>query len=283
MLAQKHGMGYLRGLRDARDLTDEHDKIARILHSSEPLKSARSALPSAKSIAKGFTQVEDQLNIGSCTTNSYVGLAEFFQKQAFNETLHLSRLALYKYVRFRKRYTPDGTGDTGAYLRHVMGTAARVGVPEESVWPYIPEKFDELPDPFTIALGLSYRAKDYYRIDTPDRWKNGTIIETVKQFIAGNLPIMFGFSVFSTFGGGPDIPMPSSTDSLNGGHATVICGYDDNYQIGSHKGCLQFRNSWGTGWGDGGYGWMPYAYAEAYADDYWSLLSADFVGKKIFQ
>lgn len=37
------------------------------------------------------------------------------------------------------------------------------------------------------------------------------------------------------------------------GHAVYVCGYE------IHKGqkCLVFKNSWGSGWGDGGYGYLP--------------------------
>jgi hypothetical protein len=40
------------------------------------------------------------------------------------------------------------------------------------------------------------------------------------------------------------------------------------------------RNSWGTGWGDGGYGWLPYKYVEdGLAVDFWSLFSAAYVDR----
>jgi C1A family cysteine protease len=38
------------------------------------------------------------------------------------------------------------------------------------------------------------------------------------------------------------------------------------------------RNSWGTSWGDGGYGWLPYRYVlEGLATDWWSLIKARWV------
>jgi C1A family cysteine protease len=61
-------------------------------------------------------------------------------------------------------------------------------------------------------------------------------------------------------------------------------GYDDNRKIGDKKGAIKIRNSWGTDWGEGGYGWLPYAYIEAgLADDFWSLFKANYVPTNQFE
>jgi C1A family cysteine protease len=73
------------------------------------------------------------------------------------------------------------------------------------------------------------------------------------------------------------------------GHAIVAVGYNDRKRIKNTKcnktttGALLIRNSWGTEWGDEGYGWMPYEYVEnKLALDFWSLLSMDWVDTKQF-
>jgi C1A family cysteine protease len=66
--------------------------------------------------------------------------------------------------------------------------------------------------------------------------------------------------------------MPSAGDKPRGGHAVAAVGYDDNYKIGNSKGALLIRNSWGTGWGQQGYGWLPYDYVREYlSSDFWVL------------
>ncbi len=62
-----------------------------------------------------------------------------------------------------------------------------------------------------------------------------------------------------------------SKERKDGGHATVIIGYDDTKQ------CWEVRNSWGPDWGDGGHFWMPYAYTQSgrYCSDFWVVTAAE--------
>ncbi len=50
------------------------------------------------------------------------------------------------------------------------------------------------------------------------------------------------------------MPMPKPREGILGGHAVICCGYDDAKRV------WICRNSWGTGWGDKGYFYMPYSF-----------------------
>ena len=50
--------------------------------------------------------------------------------------------------------------------------------------------------------------------------------------------------------------MPDASEPVLGGHAVAAVGYDDAAQ------CFIIRNSWGAGWGDRGYCYMPYQYSD---------------------
>ena len=65
------------------------------------------------------------------------------------------------------------------------------------------------------------------------------------------------------------IGMPKSNDKIIGGHAVVICGYDDNNRE------LIARNSWGTYWGDKGYFYIPYEYLR-YCGELWIIIKSHF-------
>jgi C1A family cysteine protease len=113
-------------------------------------------------------------------------------------------------------------------------------------------------------------------------------LEAVKTKLAGRLPSMFGFTVYSSIpgigAGTGDIPFPQAGDKVEGGHAVMTVGYDDAKKIGAKTGALLIRNSWGTKWGEQGYGWLPYAYVESgLAVDFWSLVRAEFVDSDLFK
>lgn len=67
------------------------------------------------------------------------------------------------------------------------------------------------------------------------------------------------------FSEGAVMAIPEPQDVFDG-HCVTLVGYRDEAAMPG-GGAFHFRNSWGPGWGDGGYGWMPYAYLERYGND----------------
>jgi len=273
--------GWIRDLPDFRDLTDNSDSIKAILNSSKVLQAVVNKLPVSVDLRSYCSPIEDQGNLGSCTSQAGVGLMEYFERRAFGKYINASRLFLYKTT----RNLMGLEGDTGAYLRDTMKAMVLFGLPPEANWPYYISNFDDEPTAFIYSYATNYKATQYYRLD-PVGTSPTTLLTNIKTKLAANLPSMFGFTVYSsiynTVGG--CITYPQRGESVLGGHAILTCGFADDKVIGSYKGALLIRNSWGTGWGDRGYGWLPYQYVlSGLATDFWSLVQANFVDSTIFR
>jgi C1A family cysteine protease len=246
---------------DIRDFTLEHEKVKALKLKAPPEK-----LPSSVDLREWCSPIEDQNPLGSCASHAVIALVEFLEMKTKGEYLDASRLFLYKVVR-RLEAT---RGDNGSTIRGNMKTLKIFGVPPEKYWPYDAERFDEEPPAFCYSFALSYQAITYFRLDPPD------ILRKVREQLARGWPIAFGFTVYSSIyksevGKTGDIPFPKITDRVVGGHGVAAVGYDDS------RGRVLIRNSWGTTWGNEGYGILPYEYVErGLARDFWVLTSTEY-------
>lgn len=277
------GMGWQPDLPDFRDYTQETDAIAKTLVKSGPLKAAAKKQPISIDLRRWCSPIEDQKDLGSCTANAGVGMYEYFERRAFGKHVDAARLFLYKVTRELLGFK----GDDGAFLRDTMKAMVLFGVPPEKYWPYVVSRFNDEPTSFCYSYAQNYQAVKYYRLDPPST-SPAKALAAIRRGLAAELACMFGFSVYSSMppmgDGKGEIPMPGPGDTLEGGHAILAVGYDDNKKIGKNKGALLIRNSWGSGWGDHGYGWLPYAYVEGgLADDFWSMVKGEFVDTDLFK
>ena len=232
------------------------------------------------------TPIEDQGSLGSCTANAGVGLMEYYENRAFHRHINASRLFLYKATRNLLGWT----GDTGAFLRTTMGAMRLFGVPPEKYWPYDITQYDVEPTAFLYSYAKEYQPIRYFRLDPPDTPKD-RLLRLLKIVLNAQIPAMFGFTVYQSISRAASsgkIPYPTLTERVLGGHAVVAVGYDDEMKItgidGTQTtGALIIRNSWGTSWGDQGYGYLPYKYVlTGLAIDWWSILKQEWIDTKIF-
>lgn len=289
-------MGWLPDYPDIRDVTFQSERVPSKLQAlGQPsvkqmlakvgaTTSAPAALPTSVDLRPWCSPIEDQKTIGSCTAHAGVGLVEYFERRAFGKHLDASRLFLYKVTRNLLKWT----GDTGAFLRSTMYALTLFGVPPEEYYPYNIADFDKEPSAFCYAFAQSYQAISYYRLDPPGTTRSNLLTQ-IKTYLANGLPSMFGFTVYSSISqantNGGKIPYPTRGERVEGGHAIDAVGYDDNLKIKNTNpggiettGALLIRNSWGTGWGSAGYGWLPYKYVlDGLATDWWSLIKSEWV------
>jgi C1A family cysteine protease len=286
------GTGWKPDPPDLRDYTIDHVKIAALLDTTKILKFAKAGAPLPKAVTsvdlrQYCSPIENQANLGSCTAHAAMGIIEYYENRTFGRFVDGSRLFVYKTTRELMGWT----GDTGANLRNVMGALVLFGVPPEKFWPYNVAKFDVEPTAFVYELAARYGALQYLRHDPVGKTPLAALAE-VKAFLAAGLPSMFGFYGFPSCNSADvkgAFPYPAPTEHAIWGHAVAAMGFDDNLKIKNlasgqvTTGALLIRNSWGTTWGNAGYGWLPYDYVlNRYALDFWTLLQMSWVQSGVF-
>jgi C1A family cysteine protease len=272
-----------RLLRDRIDEEINDEEIKNPKDNNKYNKSVFLSLPEFVDLTYWCSPVEDQGALNSCTAHAAIALMEYAQKKSSDTYIDASPRFLYKVT----RTLMQREGDSGASVRDTMKAMVAFGVCPEQYWTYEKDKFDEEPTPFCYSFAENYKTLKYFRLDYASISRY-TLLAQVKVLLASEIPCIFGFtlynSVYDEFNvQRGHIPLPNKHDKVIGGHTVVAVGYDDRKVIENAdgeptEGALLIRNSWGTRWGQGGYGWLPYDYiTKGLTADWWSLLKAEWL------
>jgi C1A family cysteine protease len=250
-----------------------------------------------------FPDVYDQGYLGSCTANALAFCYQFdMLKQGLsfgpNKLLIPSRLFIYYYER-----VIEGSINFDAGVRKLhngIEALKKYGVCSETDWLY----YDTTDNYDTSGKNTNTK----YKEEPPylDAGKNAethkalldnnplldiqltplhNTVDNLKINLIKGFPIAFGFKAYQSFfnaqitAKNPTMPIPANGEKKVGGHAVVLVGFKEKEKV------FIVRNSWGKGWGDSGYFYMPYKIIEAvyidtednnkekplYVNDFWSI------------
>lgn len=237
----------------------------RDLHYASPRRRLLASLPAKVDLRPGMPPVYDQGDLGSCTANAIAAAMQFDQiKQKCRTQFTPSRLFIY----YNERVMEGTIGeDAGAMIRDGIKSVKELGAPAEKSWPYVIDRFSKRPTKAAYRSATAHQTLRYERVGQN---------EDIKECLAEGYPVVFGFTVYSSFEGDVVaqtgvLEMPGPGEHDEGGHAVLACGYDEDRRM------FLVRNSWAEDWGEAGYFWLPYEYVldNDLCDDFWTIRTVE--------
>lgn len=256
----KRGAGELRSYRQ-RDPTAHWGHRGRVEPGSEasgaggrPGRVTTSAIaPEGADLRSLLPPVRDQGQRGTCVAFAVTAAHEVARAAGAAVSEDLSEEALFWGCK-----VIDGNWRPGTSFGSAAAALQSTGQPLEAIWPYDPRRREGTPynPPSTPTA-------DWHRSDL------GTAsvdLAPVRAALDTGLPVVLGLAVFDTlFMPSPTgrIAPPPAGSPARGRHAVLAVGHDAD--------ALLIRNSWGTTWALGGYGWLSNDYAERHVLEAWVI------------
>jgi C1A family cysteine protease len=190
---------------------------------------------------------------------------EFLYNRFKKPAVDFSRLFVYYSSRVWVEDVPADE-DSGCMIRDVMKALSSYGACHEDKWPYQIKDFDLAPSQIATEEALKHQILNYYRLPN---------LKAIKACLVEGYPAVGGFMVPASADNTETekngiIKYPGSDENFIGGHAVLFIGYNDKTKL------LIFQNSWGTDWGDKGFGYLPYDFVNnCLANDFWTIRSEE--------
>ena len=196
--------------------------------------------------------VENQLSQGSCVWHGIPSMAEILLKRA-GKGRHLSReFGYHETLKAAGRL-----GQEGCNPRDAFKVGRKLGIPDESIWPYDISKRDVDPPQSVYDAALLQRIDRYENLYFQPWGYAEKKLTMIKGALMEGLPVGFVMPVTESYQQvhGPlaqQFYLPYGKAPPIGYHFQVFTGYEDSYHG------LTALNSWDNTWGDGGFGMIPY-------------------------
>ena len=219
---------------------------------------AVAALPASVDLRAAWWAIDDQEDTGSCVgwaTAEGVVRYHMWKAGKLAKNVQLSPRFVWMGSKETDQFTtrPETfIEEAGTTLKAAMDIVRKYGAVKMSVLPFhITTKMYTGNENALYAAAAQLKVASYFNLQRNlNQWKS---------WLAANGPILVGLSVDHTWdnaaatGGNIDAFMPNT---VRGGHAVAVVGY-------TASGRFIVRNSWGTGWGDHGFGYVSPAYIAA--------------------
>jgi len=172
----------------------------------------------------------------------------------------------------------NGGKDEGSSVYDALSVLAKEGCDNLEDMPYSVQDCLTLPTKDQMLNALNWRIQSfgffYFYDNDCQAWnckRNNPLtdaeIEALKAHLANGDVFVMAIPIFTDFyyldSNNDFYYLPSGSASYTGGHAIVVCGYDDS--AGNGLGGFKIRNSWGTYWGNNGEAFISYDFVKNYS------------------
>jgi hypothetical protein len=222
---------------------------------------APAALPPSKDMRELWWKINDQGSTGACVgwaTADGVVRWHFVKAGLVPQNKLLSPRFVWMASKETDEFTSQPTTfieDEGTSLKAALDIVRKYGEVLEEVLPFKTGKLYPNPAKTFYALAARLKIASYFNLGGGNQ---PGALGNWRTWLATHGPIITRLDVDATWdgasatGGRLDLYQPATT---RGGHAVTIVGYTlDRFII---------RNSWGTTWGDAGFGYASFGYAQA--------------------
>jgi C1A family cysteine protease len=200
--------------------------------------------------------VLDQGQRGTCVAFAVTAAHEVARAVGTTVAEDLSEEALYWGCKIL-----DGNWKSGTSFDSAAAAISTTGQPLEAIWPYEPRR----------RAGTRYDPPSKPTADWHTSSLDKAVLDlaSVRTELDADRPVVLGLTVFDT------LFMPSATGRIDapaagsparGRHAVLAVGHDAD--------AVLIRNSWGTTWALGGYGWLSNDYADHHVLEAWVIQPA---------
>lgn len=199
-----------------------------------------------------FKSIRNQGNQGSCASFAVASVIETMA----NTDEYYSPAFLYWNSRVRNNSTAI---DSDSTLNDIIKVAIQKGDCKEEYMPYNEGVISVPPSEKAISQALQCKIIESKTVEPK--------LKDIKSALSDGYPVIVAVRIFDSFSetrsGFVRVPLTDEilyTDKLEGQgiHAMVVCGFSDEERV------FIVRNSWGTMFGDKGYCYVPYSYAQQF-------------------
>ncbi|MFC4326327.1 C1 family peptidase [Streptomyces andamanensis] len=239
-----HGLGL-----NLKELQGRHPNAKLSRHGAQPAFERSGAAPASADLSKYALSPGDQGKVGSCVAwaTGYSAYGVLMNEQGIGGS---PMAPMYIYSQIARG---DDEGTTASVA---LPMERDQGIDTQSDYWQGTEDYTTQPDDNERANAAGYRLSGFDELPT-----SGTSAKSaIENAISQGEPVAIGFTVHQSFEDLDSrtasdysyLPGDSSSDPVLGGHEVTIVGYNSQG--------VKVENSWGSGWGDGGFFTVPWTF-----------------------